>query len=163
MVRLNEIRRNEVAVEAPTPDHAGLVFIGMIRTPWTSRLDCPRMGRSDGPVCRIEIHEPWVAALDGIEAYGRLEVLYWLHQSRRDLVRQSPADDGVTRGTFALRTPVRPNPIGTSIATLVSREGAALLVRGLDCLDGTPLLDLKPDRSLFTPIAPAQPGDFQTG
>jgi tRNA-Thr(GGU) m(6)t(6)A37 methyltransferase TsaA len=121
------------------------------------------MGRSDGPVCRIEIHEPWVAALDGIEAYGRLEVLYWLHQSRRDLVRQSPADDGVTRGTFALRTPVRPNPIGTSIATLVSREGAALLVRGLDCLDGTPLLDLKPDRSLFTPIAPAQPGDFQTG
>ncbi|WP_243038737.1 tRNA (N6-threonylcarbamoyladenosine(37)-N6)-methyltransferase TrmO [Dyella sedimenti] len=163
MVRLNEIRRNEVAVEVPTPDHAGLVFIGMIRTPWTSRLDCPRMGRSDGPVCRIEIHEPWVAALDGIEAYGRLEVLYWLHQSRRDLVRQSPADDGVTRGTFALRTPVRPNPIGTSIATLVSREGAALLVRGLDCLDGTPLLDLKPDRSLFTPIAPAQPGDFQTG
>lgn len=163
MVRLNEIRRNEVAVEAPAPDHAGLVFIGMIRTPWTSRLDCPRMGRSDGPVCRIEIHEPWVAALDGIEAYGRLEVLYWLHQSRRDLVRQSPADDGVTRGTFALRTPVRPNPIGTSIATLVSREGAVLLVRGLDCLDGTPLLDLKPDRSLFTPIAPAQPGDFQTG
>jgi tRNA-Thr(GGU) m(6)t(6)A37 methyltransferase TsaA len=163
MVRLNEIRRNEVAVEPPRADDAGLVFIGVIRTPWTSRLDCPRQGRHDGPICRIEIREPWVAALDGIEAFERLEVLYWLHDSRRDLVRQSPANDGETRGTFALRTPVRPNPIGTSIATLVGRDGAVVSVRGLDCVDGTPLLDLKPDRSLFTPIAPPQRVDFETG
>lgn len=81
-------------------------------------------------------------------------MLYWLHQSRRDLVRQSPANDGTTRGTFSLRTPVRPNPIGTSIATLVSVNGGDVLVRGLDCIDGTPLLDLKPDRTLFTPVAP---------
>lgn len=90
-------------------------------------------------------------------------MLYWLHQSRRDLVRQSPANNGETHGTFALRTPVRPNPIGTSIATLVAREGRVLLVRGLDCLDETPLIDIKPDRTLFTPIAPPQPGDFETG
>src|SRR6516164_4145884 len=163
MVRLNEIRRNEVAVGAAPATDAGLVFIGRISTPWTSRLTCPRQGRLDGPVCRIEIFEPRVAALDGIDAYPRLEVLYWLSESRRDLVRQSPADDGKTRGTFALRTPVRPNPIGTSLATLVARDGPILKVRGLDCLDGTPLLDLKPDRCLFTPLAPPQPGDFQTG
>jgi tRNA-Thr(GGU) m(6)t(6)A37 methyltransferase TsaA len=163
MVRLNEVRRNEVAVEPPPPVDAGLVFIGIIRTPWTSRLVCPRQGRHDGPVCRIEVSEPWVAALDGIEDFERIEILYWLHESRRDLVRQSPADDGSTRGTFALRSPVRPNPIGTSIATLVAREGPLLSVRGLDCLDGTPLLDLKPDRTLFKPIAPPQPGDFETG
>ena len=163
MVRLNEIRRNEVAIDPPAPIDAGLVFIGIIRTPWTSRLDCPRQGRLDGPHCRIEVKEPWLAALDGIEAFERIEVLYWLHESRRDLVRQSPASDGETRGTFALRSPVRPNPIGTSIARLVERQGAVLLVAGLDCLDGTPLLDLKPDRSLFKPIAPPQPGDFQTG
>ncbi|MGO7550629.1 TrmO family methyltransferase, partial [Rhizobium leguminosarum] len=59
--------------------------------------------------------------------------------------------------------PVRPNPIGTSIVRLEAVEGAVLLVLGLDCLDGTPLLDLKPDRTLFTPIAPPQPGDFETG
>ncbi len=94
MVRLNEVRRNEIAVEAPTSFDAGLAFIGIIRTPWTSRLDCPRQGRADGPICRIEIAEPWVAGLDGIEAYERIEVLYWLHESRRDLVRQSPANDG---------------------------------------------------------------------
>ena len=66
MVRLNEVRRNEVAVEATGAFDAGLTFIGTIRTPWTSRLDCPRQGRADGPVCRIEVYEPWVAALDGI-------------------------------------------------------------------------------------------------
>ncbi len=163
MVRLNEIRTNEVAVAQPSRIDAGLVFIGRIGTPWTSRLECPRQGRPDGPTCSIEIFEPWTAALDGVEAFERLEVLYWLHESRRDLVKQSPADDGAVRGTFALRSPVRPNPIGTSIAWLVSRKGNCLRVRGLDCLDGTPLLDLKPDRTLFTPIAPPQKGDFQVG
>jgi tRNA (Thr-GGU) A37 N-methylase len=58
---------------------------------------------------------------------------------------------------------VRPNPIGTSIVQLVKVEGSALIVRGLDCLDGTPLLDVKPDRALFKPLAPAQAGDFQVG
>ena len=91
-----------------------------------------------------------------------MEVIYWLHLSRRDLVRQSPANDGTARGTFSLRSQVRPNPLGTSIAELVVIEGNTLLVRGLDCLDGTPLLDLKPDRSLFIPIAPPQRGDFET-
>jgi hypothetical protein len=56
-----------------------------------------------------------------------------------------------------------PNPIGTSIVLLVGIEGPVVLVRGLDCVDGTPLLDLKPDRTLFTPIAPAQAGDFEIG
>ncbi len=80
MVRLNEVRRNEIAVEAPASFDAGLTFIGVIRTPWTSRLECPRQGRADGPICRIEVTEPWVAALDGIEAFERIEVLYWLHE-----------------------------------------------------------------------------------
>jgi tRNA (Thr-GGU) A37 N-methylase len=75
---------------------------------------------------------------------------------------QSPASNGKVHGTFALRSPVRPNPIGTSIVKLEAVEGAILLVRGLDCLDGTPLVDLKPDRTLFKPIAPPQPGDFHT-
>ncbi len=163
MVRRNEIRTGEVAIEPPAASNAGLVFIGRIHTPWTDRLMCPRQGRADGPICRIEIFEPWRPALDGVGQYERVEVLYWLHLSRRDLVRQSPANDGSVRGTFSLRSPVRPNPIGSSIATLVQVEADGLLVRGLDCLDGTPLLDLKPDRTLFTPIAPRQPGDDEVG
>jgi tRNA (adenine37-N6)-methyltransferase len=145
----SDIRSNEVAVAWRTPSDAALLFIGVIRTPWSSRTACPHYGVADGPVCRIEVSEPWVAGLEGIEAFERLEVLYWLHQSRRDLVRQNPGNHGATKGTFAIRSPLRPNPIGTSIVTLVSREGAALNVRGLDCVDRTPLLDLKPDRSQF--------------
>ena len=146
----NEIRPGEVAIDAPPPADAGLVFIGRIHTPWTDRRHCPRQGRQDGPLCRIEVFEPWVAALDEIEAFEQIEVLYWLHLSRRDLVRQSPRGDGTTRGTFSLRTPVRPNPIGTQLVRLVAVEGPVLLVRGLDCLEGTPLIDLKPDSCPFT-------------
>jgi tRNA (adenine37-N6)-methyltransferase len=159
MVREDEIRTAERAIEWPDATDAGLIFIGRIHTPWTSRMDCPRQGRHDGPTCRIEVFEAWAPALERITEYERLEVLYWLHRSRRDLVLQSPRDDGATRGTFALRSPVRPNPIGTSIVKLIRLEGTTLLVRGLDCLDGTPLLDLKPDRGLFTPFAPPTPGD----
>ena len=162
MVRENEIREGELAVGVPTANDAGLIFIGRIRTPWTSRLMAPRQGRHDGPICRLEVFEPWVPAIKGVDFYSNLEVLYWLSESRRDLVLQSPKNNKITRGTFSLRSPVRPNPIGTSIVKFVGIEGNAVLVRGLDCLDGTPLLDIKPDRCEFTPPASSQAGDFET-
>jgi tRNA-Thr(GGU) m(6)t(6)A37 methyltransferase TsaA len=150
-------------VDAPPPTDAGLVFIGRIHTPWKDRLECPRQGRQDGPSCVIEVFEPWVPALKAIQEFRQLEVLYWLHLSRRDLVLQCPRNDGVARGTFSLRSPARPNPIGTQVVTLLRVEGANVLVRGLDCLDGTPLIDLKPERNAFTPLAPRQRGDDQIG
>lgn len=150
MIPRNGLREGEAAVAPPPTNDAGLLFIGRIRTPWAERGACPRQGRLDGPLCRIELFEPWVAALDGIAGFERLDVLYWLHLSRRDLVRQSPRG-GVARGTFALRSPVRPNPIGLSRVALDRVEGATLLVRGLDCLDNTPLLDVKPHRCAHGP------------
>ena len=102
-------------------------------------------------------------ALTGLEAFEQIEVLYWLHQSRRDLILQSPHGDGGARGTFALRSPIRPNPIGTSIVRLMRIEGNVLFVRGLDCLDGTPLIDLKPDRCLFSPNALLPDSDALAG
>ena len=144
MVRESEIREGEIAVEMPPPRDASLYFIGRIRTPWTSRLETPRQGRLDGPVCRLEIFEPWVPALKGVDFYSSLEVIYWLHQSRRDLVLQSPKDNQKTRGTFSLRSPVRPNPIAASVVRLNGIDGNKLSVVGLDCLDNTPLLDIKP-------------------
>lgn len=147
------LRPHETATDAPPRADATLAFIGIIRTPWTSRDDCPRQGRHDGPECRIEVAPPWDAALDGIEAFERIEVLYWLHRSRRDLIRQNPNHGPASRGTFSLRSPVRPNPIGTAIVQLVRRDGPVLIVRGLDCLDGTPLIDLKPERCSYTPVA----------
>jgi len=140
-----DIRDGEIAVTPPPATDAGLIFIGRVRTPWTSREQTPRQGGLDGPLCRLEIFEPWLPALQGLEKYSYLEVLYWLHLSRRDLVLQKRRGDEA-RGTFALRSPLRPNPIGTSRVALVGIEGASVLVRGLDCLDDTPLIDLKPDR-----------------
>ncbi len=148
----SDIRAGEIAVPPPKTMDAGIVFIGRIHTPWKRRAECPKQGRLDGPACRIEIFDPWTPALTGIEAFEKIEVLYWLDRSRRDLVIQSPAHDSETRGTFALRSPVRPNPIGTSIVALVSIEGVNIFVRGLDCLDGTPLIDLKPDRCRHSPL-----------
>jgi tRNA (adenine37-N6)-methyltransferase len=161
MVRDSELRDGEVAVEMPKASDAGLVFIGRIRTPWTSREDTPRQGNHNGPVCRLEIFEPWVPALKGVDFYSSLEVIYWLHQSRRNLVLQSPKNNRSTRGTFSLRSPVRPNPIGTSIVRLVGIEGSTVLVRGLDCLDQTPLIDLKPDRCEFSPLAAQKADDSE--
>lgn len=149
MGEASDIRPGEVAVELPPAFDGGVYFIGRIRTPWTRRADCPRRGAADGPVCRLEIDPRWWAALEGLARSPRLQVLYWMHEARRDLVLQSPRHDGATRGTFSLRSPVRPNPIASSVVELVGVEGHVVLVRGLDCLDGTPLLDLKPEACAF--------------
>lgn len=154
---VQQIRPGERTVELEPPDDARLRFIGTIRTPWTRREDCPRQGRLDGPECRLELDPVWHDALKGLEDYETIEVLYWLDRSRRDLAVQNPGRDGRISGTFALRSPVRPNPIGTALVRLVRIEAGRVIVRGLDCLDGTPLLDIKPDRCAFTPKAPPKP------
>lgn len=152
------VRPNEQAVDLGPAGDASLRFIGVIRTPWSDRALCPRQGVHDGPECRLVLDPVWAPALQGLADYATIEVLYWLDRSRRDLIVQSPRGDGRTIGTFALRSPVRPNPIGSSIVRLIGIEGPEVVVRGLDCLDGTPLLDIKPDRGSFTPKAPPKPG-----
>lgn len=151
------VRPGETVVPLPERMDARLVFIGRIRTPFTTRDQCPRQGSADGPECHVEVDEPWACGLRGLDGYEQVEILYWLHQARRDLVVQCPKSDGGLVGTFALRSPLRPNPIGTSICTLVRVEPTAVVVRGLDCLDGTPLLDIKPYRGEFRPQAQPKP------
>lgn len=143
---LANVRLGEIFVQVPSRADARLWFIGRLRTPWTDPRACPRQGDAvGGPVCRVEIDPLWAEALSGIETKENLQLLYWMDGARRDLVRQSPRNDGATVGTFALRSPNRPNPVASSVVRLLGREGDTLLVRGLDCIDGTPLIDLKPD------------------
>jgi tRNA-Thr(GGU) m(6)t(6)A37 methyltransferase TsaA len=143
-----DLRPGEVAVALPSQIDASVHFIGNIHTPWRTRGECPKRGGPDGPICSIVVDERWRAALTDLGNHRRIQVLYWMHRARRDLVLQTPFRTGQTTGSFALRSPVRPNPIASSVVDLVAIDGTTLQVRGLDCLDGTPLIDLKPERGV---------------
>ena len=138
------LRAGEVAVDLPPRTDAEIYFIATIRTPWKTRQECPKRGTPDGPICTIVFDERWRDGLTGLAKHKRVQVLYWMHEARRDLVLQTPYQRP-TSGTFALRSPVRPNPIASSMVELVAVDGLNVQVRGLDCLDGTPLVDLKPE------------------
>ena len=140
------IRDGEIKGDLPDAFDASIYFIGRIRTPFKTRGDCPRAGdREKGPDCALELDPRFQAALTGLEAFDEISVLYWMDQARRDLLLQNPKHDGRLIGTFALRSPVRPNPIALSRVTVLGVDGASVRVRGLDCIDGTPLLDIKPE------------------
>lgn len=138
------IRPGEQSVELPARADAEVYFIGRIRTPWTRREDCPKNARESDAVCRIDVDPRWVPALKDVETCSHLVVLYWMDKARRDLAVQVPGHYGEQRGTFALRSPARPNPIAMSVVRLLKVEGTQLSVKGLDCLDDTPLIDIKP-------------------
>src|SRR3981081_3303872 len=138
------IRDGEVATGLPDTFDASLYFIGRIRTPWTRREDCPKNARESDAICPLPIDPRWAPALKNVESCTHLVVLYWMNRSRRDLVLQVPRHDGVARGTFALRSPAPPNPLAMRGVRRVGVDGPKLSVVGLDCLDDTPLLDIKP-------------------
>ena len=138
-----DIRPGEIAVALPDTFDAGIYFIGRIRTPWMRRDDCPKNARGSDASCTIELDPRYAAALEGVAGCTHLVVLYFMDQARRDLLVQAPRH-GERRGTFALRSPVRPNPIAMSVVRLAGVAGTTLSVVGLDCLDGTPLIDIKP-------------------
>jgi len=161
MVDETTLRPGEVTTELPEEADESVYFIGRIHTPWKSRSECPRQGDpAGGPVCRIEIADIWREALTGIESNARLQILYWMHHARRDLIRQSPKSHARTKGTFAIRSPNRPNPIASSVVSLLGVEGNVLVVRGLDCVDGTPVVDIKPE---YCPAAARSHEGEQTG
>jgi tRNA-Thr(GGU) m(6)t(6)A37 methyltransferase TsaA len=138
------LRKGEVAVALPEHTDAALYFIGRIRTPWRSRAQCPKNPRESEALCTVELDPRWSDGLKGLETVTHVLLLYWMDRTRRDLVLQVPRHYGEQRGTFALRSPARPNPIAVSVARLIRVERSVLHVIGVDCLDNTPLLDIKP-------------------
>jgi tRNA-Thr(GGU) m(6)t(6)A37 methyltransferase TsaA len=138
------IRDGEIAVELPAQPDAGIYFIGRIRTPWQTRQECPKNARESDAVCTVELDQRYAEGLKDVATCSHLVLLYWMDKAPRNLVLQVPGHYGSQHGTFALRSPARPNPIAMSVVKLERVEGNKLLVVGLDCLDGTPLLDVKP-------------------
>ena len=140
----DDIRPGEVAVQLPEGFDAGLYFIGRMRTPFKSRAECPKSAGLARAVGRIELDARYAAGLRDLGLYSHAFVLYWMDKARRDLVVQAPKHYATGRPTFSVRSPVRPNPIALSVVELRKVEGNKIDVVGLDCLDGTPLLDIKP-------------------
>jgi tRNA-Thr(GGU) m(6)t(6)A37 methyltransferase TsaA len=139
------IRDGEVTTELPAATDAGVYYIGRIRTPWTDRKQCPKNPREGADVvCTVELDPRFQAGLKDVETCTHVVLLYWMDKAPRNIVVQVPRHYGTPRGTFALRSPARPNPIAMSVVKLLGIEDNKLSVVGLDCLDGTPLLDIKP-------------------
>jgi tRNA (adenine37-N6)-methyltransferase len=120
--------------------------IGHVRSPYTRTSDIPKgLGAKHDAEGTIEILQEFAAGLADVEGFSHLFILWVFDRSTDfDLIATPPADDGRPHGVFATRSPRRPNPIGLTVVELLQRDGAQLRVRGVDMLDGTPILDIKP-------------------
>ncbi|HEY0183457.1 MAG TPA: tRNA (N6-threonylcarbamoyladenosine(37)-N6)-methyltransferase TrmO [Rhodopila sp.] len=130
--------------------------IGTLHTPWHSITDCPRNGRQPdpAPACRAQVLPEFVDGLQSLGGFSHLILLYWLGQATHPRLSFRPPFDPQPRGVFATRAPFRPNPIGLSVVAFDGFDGPETLkVRYLDCLDGTPLLDIKP----YLPTTDSEP------
>lgn len=122
-----------------------LVPVGFVRSPF--RLDGPPIRRRD-IIARIELSSEYAAAVEGIEGWSHLIVLFWMHGVERDHIPLTTHPRHRTElprvGIFAARGRDRPNPIGLAVVELLKREGNVLTVKRLDAYDGTPVIDIKP-------------------
>lgn len=145
------------AVDAPLVDAPTLRPIGRLRTPFATLADCPRNGRQPRPAppCIAEVDAEWQPGLLGLDGFSHLILLYWMHQVAGPQLVFTPPFDPTPRGVFASRAPWRPNPVSLSVVAFDGFDGPGRLrVRNLDCLDGTPLLDIKP----YLATTDAEPG-----
>ena len=150
---MNRDRRDgEIALPfdpAALPGEASVVFIGRVRSPWTDRSECPKnmaAARETGRPASVEIDAAYRPGLAGLEEVSHLCLFTWLDRAPRDLIVQRPRHAEAPRGTFALRSPARPNPIGLHVARLtgVDVDAGILHLEAIDVLDGTPVVDVKP-------------------
>jgi tRNA-Thr(GGU) m(6)t(6)A37 methyltransferase TsaA len=118
--------------------------IGVISTPYDEKAACPRWPWTQSAISSVTLYEPFAAAAKGLCPGMRVYLLWWADQANRGVVTRRPAQGQQMLGVFASRGPDRPNPIGLTLAQIVSVDLSQLQVRGADCVDGTPLLDIKP-------------------
>jgi len=118
--------------------------IGVIHSPFTEKSETPIQPSRSKAIGRVELYPQYADGLLDIEGFSHLILLYVFHRSSEYSLQVTPFLDDHTRGLFATRYPCRPNPIGLSTVRLLSRDANVLVIEGVDVLDGTPLLDVKP-------------------
>jgi tRNA-Thr(GGU) m(6)t(6)A37 methyltransferase TsaA len=118
--------------------------IGMIRTPFKSSEDTPiQSSKSDIPGY-VELAPEYLDALKSLDSFSHIILVYWFHRAKTPQMQMKPFLDTEEHGLFSIRAPSRPNPIGLSIVKLLRIKGTRLDIEGVDMLDETPLLDIKP-------------------
>ncbi len=144
---LDRVKKGEklpVCEEISEKDEICLKPVGIVRSSYTGLKDAPRQGRLSDELAEIHIFPEYADALHTIEKCSHLVVLCWFDKAERTLLRATPPGRREERGVFAIRSPGRPNPIGLDVVDLVNIRGTVLTVRGLDAIDNTPVLDIKP-------------------
>lgn len=132
--------------------------IGIIHSPYKVRGDAPSQGRLHGEVFTIEVFDEYALALKDTETATHFFVMYWADKADRSIQQTNTPHDDKPHGVFATRSPNRPNPINLGIAELIERKGNILVVKGLDALDQSPLIDLKPYSSKIDSVLDAKVG-----
>ena len=128
--------------------------IGIVRNAYKNLTDIPRQGRMSEEVSEVEIHPEFADGLLRIEQNKYLIVLYWAHLAKRDILKTLPPASKEIHGVFASRSPGRPNPLSLCIVELIERNGDILRVKGLDALDGSSVIDIKPYTEMDSIILP---------
>jgi tRNA-Thr(GGU) m(6)t(6)A37 methyltransferase TsaA len=123
---------------------ADIKQIGIIHSPYKTTGECPNQAYKSKQIAEIEVFKEYEEGLDGIEGFSHLVILWLFHKSKGHSLKVVPFYDHSPRGLFATRSPRRPNPIGISVVRLIERRGNKLKVKGIDMVDGTPLIDIKP-------------------
>ncbi len=118
--------------------------IGHVSSPYKEKKDAPRQGRLTDTEATIVIDDHYLPALFRVEEKKHLFVLCWFDRADRTALRATPPHNPVEHGVFATRSPNRPNPISLSLVDVIDITGNTIRVRGLEALDGTPVLDIKP-------------------
>ena len=151
-MKISKHRPGEVSASTDpgqTARDANLIFIGRIRSPWKQISDCPKnlvQARERGKSAWVKINPPWQQGLLGLERFSHIILLHWLHEAQRNFVVQSPSHAPTPTGVFSLRSPVRPNPISFAAVRILAIDEriGRIDIDAIDCLDNTPLLDIKP-------------------
>ena len=118
--------------------------IGIVHNAYKNLTDIPRQGRMSEEISEIELHPDFADGLLKIEQNAHLIVLYWAHLAKRDILKTIPPAAKELHGVFASRSPGRPNPLSLCIVELLERRDNILRVKGLDALDGSAVIDIKP-------------------
>jgi tRNA (adenine37-N6)-methyltransferase len=122
-----------------------MTVIGYVRSPYADTAEVPKgLGTKHEAEGVLEILPQFEEGLTDIEGFSHLFVVWLLHRSQGFQLLGTPPSDDRPHGVFATRSPRRPNPIGLTVVELSRRDGSRLYVRGVDMLDGTPILDIKP-------------------